>query len=90
VPSPRSAAADPDTGRVADLDFDVDCPACGYPVWVRRSELAVQATVLCPCCRCRIRLVNPDGSAQTIDRQIDRMVENIENELDRILKGLFG
>jgi ribosomal protein S27E len=77
-----------------EFDLDVDCPDCRYPIWVRRSELAAQVSVLCPCCRLLVRLVNPDGSAQTIDRQIeqlvDRKVRKIEKDLDRMLKGMFG
>lgn len=70
--------------------FDVDCPECGYPVWIRRSEVAAQVTVLCYCCRVRIRLVNPDGSAATVERQIEREVQKVEDEFARMLKGLFG
>jgi hypothetical protein len=71
-------------------DFDVACPECRYPVWIRCSEVAAQVTVLCPYCRVRIRLVNPDGSAATVERQIEREVERVEEEITRMLKGLFG
>lgn len=64
-------------------DLDVDCPGCTYPVWVRYSELVVGATVICPCCRLRVRLVNERGSAVT-------EVEKMESAIEQALKGLFG
>lgn len=62
-------------------DHEVDCPQCGYPVWIRFSEVIAQCTVTCPCCRLRLHLVDGGGSMQmlgdTLERQIDRAVKDI-------------
>lgn len=67
-----------------DFDIEADCPACGYPMWVRRYEIVAQISVLCPCCRTTIRLVDADGSVQDIDRRIERQIEQM---LDDVFKG---
>jgi hypothetical protein len=53
---------------------EASCPRCGYPNWVRMSEIVVGTTILCPCCRVRIRLVNDRGSATTAARQIEATI----------------
>jgi hypothetical protein len=55
-------------------DLDVDCPTCGYSLWVRWSEVVAQTTVLCPCCRIRIRLLDDRGGMQTAGEVLERML----------------
>jgi DNA-directed RNA polymerase subunit RPC12/RpoP len=62
--------------------YEVDCPECGYPIWVQGAEIVAQTTLRCPCCRLRIRLVDQDGRAQTLGADLER-------QLDQALKGLF-
>lgn len=61
-------------------DHEVDCPECGYPVWIRFSEVIAQCTVTCPCCRLRLHLLDSSGQMQTLGSTLERM-------LDRALKG---
>lgn len=63
--------------------MEVDCPTCGYPVWVRYSEVVAQAAVICPCCFTRIWLVDEAGSAQNAG-------DIIEQRITQALKGLFS
>lgn len=60
---------------------EVDCPECEYPIRVQWSEIVAQTTVLCPCCRLRIRLVDGDGSVQQLGAVLQR-------QLDQAVKGL--
>jgi hypothetical protein len=64
------------------LDLDVDCPDCGYPIWVRGSEVFTGCTVLCPCCRQSIRLEDANGGLRNAARSFDRQVE-------QAMKGIF-
>ncbi|MEU4777483.1 hypothetical protein [Micromonospora sp. NPDC023633] len=61
-------------------DHEIDCPECGYPVWIRLSEVVAQCTVTCPCCRLRLHLLD-GGQMQnlgdTLERQIDRAFEGL-------------
>jgi len=63
-------------------DLEVDCPECGYPLWIQYAEVVVQAAVLCPCCRVRIWLHDAQGSAQNAG-------EVIEQQINQALKDLF-
>ncbi len=88
-PQPTLTAGDNEemTGSLATQlmhsDFDVPCPACSYPVWIRWSEAVVQTAVLCPCCRIRIWLIDTNGGMQTVG-------DVIERQFDEALKGLYG
>lgn len=62
-------------------DHELPCPSCSYPVWVRLSEIVVQTTVLCPCCRVKIKLIDGNASAATIGRRIELMVSEILSDL---------
>lgn len=76
-------------GRVAEslasqllhADLELKCPACQYPIWVTWAEAEVQASILCPCCRARVRLTDPEGSMQNAACIVER-------EISRVLKGL--
>ena len=56
-------------------DLDVDCPECGYPIWIWYAEIVAQVAVWCPCCRIRIWLRDAEGSVQTIGDSIERQIE---------------
>jgi hypothetical protein len=63
-------------------DFEVECPECGYPIWVQYAEVGAQAAVLCPCCRTRIWLRDAEGSMQNAG-------DVIEQQINQALKDLF-
>lgn len=72
------------------LDFmghtmDVPCPGCGYSVWVVLAEVAAGITIICPCCRVQIRLVDETGSVQAMNAQ----VQDVLDDPARTLKGIF-
>jgi uncharacterized Zn finger protein (UPF0148 family) len=69
---------------LGDFDIDAACPRCGYLIWVRRFEVVAQVTVLCPCCRTNIRLVDESASVQNFDREVERQIEDV---LDDLFKG---
>jgi hypothetical protein len=76
------------SGRVDDEAVnlpaqEIDCPECEYPIWVLWSEIVAQTAVRCPCCRVRIRLIDSTGSAQNLEADIER-------HINETLKGLFG
>lgn len=48
-----------------DLDHtsvEVSCPACGFELEIQLLDVRTQVWRWCPCCRARIRLLEPDGS----------------------------
>jgi hypothetical protein len=63
-------------------DLEVDCPQCGYLIWVQYAEVVAQAAVLCPCCRTRIWLSDAEGSVQNAG-------DVIEQQVNQALKDLF-
>jgi uncharacterized Zn finger protein (UPF0148 family) len=65
--------------------MDVPCPRCGYPVWVVLAEVAAGITVICPCCRTGIRLVDETGSVQVVNAQVQEAL----HDLAETLKGMF-
>ena len=65
--------------------MDVPCPRCGYPVWVVLAEVAAGITVICPCCRVQIRLVDETGSVQVANAQVQEAFD----DLAKTLKGMF-
>jgi uncharacterized Zn finger protein (UPF0148 family) len=70
------------TTQLLHSDLEVNCPRCGYPLWVQYAEVVVQSAVLCPCCRVRIWLHDAQGSIQNAG-------ETIEQQINQALKGLF-
>jgi ribosomal protein S27E len=62
-------------------NLEVECPTCQYPIWVTWAEAVVQASILCPCCRDRIRLTDPEGGMQNAARVV-------EQQINEVLKGL--
>ena len=54
-----------------DSDGDVPCPNCKYPFWIRLVEVVARCAVICPVCRCQVRLNDADGSVRNaaIDMQ---------------------
>ncbi|MGW4294004.1 hypothetical protein ACWEH1_13240 [Micromonospora chersina] len=70
-------------GQILHGDHELGCPECGYPVWIRLSEVVAECTVTCPCCRIRIRLFDSSGKMQTLG-------DTLERQIERAMKGLFG
>jgi hypothetical protein len=57
--------------------LDVPCPMCKYPVWVIWAEIVTGSTVICPCCRVGMRLVDETGSAQMVAARIQAAVQTL-------------
>ncbi len=62
-------------------DFDVECPRCDFPFWVRMSEVVAQTTVMCPCCHCHVRLVDARGSAATAPAVVSGQINSMLSDL---------
>lgn len=68
------------TTRMLHSDIEVPCPQCGYDFWIRWVEVVVEAAVICPACRCRIRPRDAEGGMHNAG-------EKIEVRYDRQRKG---
>lgn len=68
------------------MSLDVPCPVCQYPVWVILAEVAAGITVVCPCCRGTIRLVDSTGSVQAAPAIVQHALEDLAGQL----KGMFS
>ena len=75
-------------GKVASLslelakhDFDAPCPRCEYPVWVVWAEVIAGVSLICPCCRVGIRLIDDGGSVQVAPRRMQEALESLEGKL---------
>jgi hypothetical protein len=55
--------------------LDVPCPRCGYRVWVITAEIVCGSTVICPCCRVGIRLVDQTGSVQVAAARMQAAIQ---------------
>jgi hypothetical protein len=67
-------------------DMDLPCPRCGYPVWVVLAEVVAGITVICPCCRAAIRLVDQTGSVQVASTQLQEALKGLEGTLRRMFR----
>lgn len=72
-----------DLGRVM---VEVPCPRCGYHVAIQLLDARTQVWRWCPCCRVRIRLVEPDG---TVSGSISG-VEEAMHSLEQTIRRMFG
>jgi hypothetical protein len=65
------------TAFIYDSDYDVSCPLCEYPIWVRLIEVVAHVAVTCPCCRARIWLSDSDGSVQNSGEEMERALDQV-------------
>jgi hypothetical protein len=63
------------SGSIGDqllmADLYGDCPSCGYAMWMRYSEVIVGATLLCPCCRTNVQLIDSRGGVSVATHSLD-------------------
>ena len=57
--------------------LDVPCPRCDYRVWVIYAEIVAGSTVICPCCRVGIRLVDQTGSVQVAAARMQEAIQGL-------------
>jgi hypothetical protein len=62
----------------------VPCPQCEYLVWVVLAEVVAGITVICPCCRVQIRLVDATGSVQVVNAQVQEALDDLAKTLKRM------
>jgi hypothetical protein len=65
--------------------LEVPCPGCGYRLQVQLVDAHTQVWRWCPCCRTRVRLVEPDGSVSVGLTGADEAMR----ELEATMKNLF-
>ena len=75
--------------HVLNLDTEAACPNCAYPVWIRLVEVAAKASVLCPACRTRIWLVDPDASVHNAPIEVQRVIDEAMDDLTSALRKAF-
>ena len=69
-----------------DLDrvtVEVPCPNCGYGVGAQLLDVRTQVWRWCPCCRARIRLVEPDGTVSGSIKAVDQALQSLTDTLKR-------
>jgi hypothetical protein len=65
------------SGEIIRHPIEVPCPSCSYPVWVVWAEIAAGVSVICPCCRVQIRLVDQTGSVQVAPNQVREALQKL-------------
>jgi hypothetical protein len=60
--------------------LDVECPKCGYPVWIQMVDVVAGCFVRCPACRGLIQLVDDRGSVATAYDDIGRAINELGKE----------
>lgn len=63
-------------------NLETACPACGYLMWLRYSEVVAQTAVTCPCCYTQIWLIDETSSAQNAG-------DSVQQQITQALKGIF-
>lgn len=66
--------------------IDVDCPACGFSLEIQLVDLLCQVYRRCPCCRCRIHLIEAGGEMHGALASMDSAVRDLERDLSRIFR----
>lgn len=67
---------------------EVPCPGCGYHLEVQLLDVRTQVWCWCPCCRTRMRLVEPDGSVSVgltaADEKMRQLEATMKNHSDEV------
>jgi uncharacterized Zn finger protein (UPF0148 family) len=74
-----------------DLDnlfLSAPCPNCGYEFEFTFLQVRLQETVICPCCKRNIQLVDEGVSTEIGKRQIDEAMSEFERSLERLNRSL--
>jgi hypothetical protein len=70
-----------------DLDHvtvEVPCPKCGYGVEIQLLDVRTQVWRWCPCCRARIRIVEPDGTVSGSTKTVDETLQSLADTIKRM------
>jgi hypothetical protein len=66
--------------------IDVPCPACGFALEVQLLDARTQVWRWCPCCRARVRLIEPDGSVSVGLAAVDNAIRNFESSMKKLFR----
>jgi hypothetical protein len=72
-----------------DLDhafIDVTCPLCAFQFEVQLLDARTQVWRWCPCCRVRIRLIEPDGSVSLGVADVEAAMRDLEKTMRNVFK----
>lgn len=72
-----------------DLDhalLDVPCPRCAYLVEIQLLDARTQVWRWCPCCRARIRMVEPDGSVSGSIKGVENALRSLDETITRMFR----
>lgn len=71
-----------------DCFFSAPCPNCGYEFEFTFLQARLQETVICPCCKHDIKLVDDRAGTEIAKRQIDEAASELERSLKRLNRTL--
>lgn len=60
------------------------CPRCGYELEVTFLQARLEETVICPCCKVNVRLVDQDAGLEVATREIGDALSQLRNTLKRL------
>ena len=66
--------------------IDVNCPVCNFGFEIQIVDAACQVWRWCPCCRSRIRLVEPGGEVHGAMEEIDSAMRELQKSLDGMFR----
>jgi hypothetical protein len=72
-----------------DLDrimVEVPCPWCRYGIEIQLLDARTQVWRWCPCCRVRVRMVEPDGTVSGSIRDAEEAMRSLEDTIGRMFK----
>ena len=58
---------------------DVICPECSIHKRILLKDLMFRRTVICQSCETKIKLIDKDGSASRVRREINKIEDTIKN-----------
>ncbi len=64
----------------------VNCPACQFGFEVEVADAACQVWRWCPCCRSRIRLMEPGGEVHGAMEEVESAMREFQKNLGRMFR----
>ena len=70
------------------LTITFNCPACDYGVDVKLQSVRMEETIICPCCKRDIRLVDEGSSLHIANAEIESTLNEFKRELKKFNKSI--
>ena len=62
--------------------LNIPCPACTYEIEFTYLQARLQESVICPCCKRNIQLVDKTASVEVSKRRIDEAMAEFEHAIN--------